>query len=49
MHSEMAEGTYSRGEHGIIEGADHFSPVTDRRHAEVVSGTIEQVVAQARI
>jgi hypothetical protein len=41
MHFEIAEGIYLRCEHGIIEGVDHFSPVTDRRHAEAVSGTIE--------
>jgi hypothetical protein len=49
MHSEMAESISSQGEHLILEGADHFSIVADRRHAQAVAVAVEQVVEGTQI
>jgi pimeloyl-ACP methyl ester carboxylesterase len=48
MHSEMAQKISSQGGHRVIEGADHFSIVTGRQHAETVAGIVEEVVEQTR-
>ncbi|HSK86477.1 MAG TPA: alpha/beta hydrolase [Rubrobacter sp.] len=47
-HSEMAESLSPNGEHRIVGGADHLSIVTNQRHAEAVSGAVEDVVEQGR-
>ncbi len=48
MHSEMAESISFQGEHRVVEGADHFSIVTDQQHAEAVADIVEGVVEEAK-
>ncbi|MDQ4128293.1 MAG: hypothetical protein M3151_10170 [Actinomycetota bacterium] len=45
MHEQMARGLSFRGEHRLVEGADHLSPVTDHEYALEVA--VSEVVRQA--
>lgn len=47
MHERMALNLSSRGEHRIVEGADHLSLVTDREYAGEVADAVSLVVRES--
>lgn len=48
IHQQMAKTLSSRGEHRVIEGADHVTLITDRAHAKEVVAAVREVVEVGR-
>lgn len=47
LHDRLAATLSARGRHVTVEGADHLSIVTGRRHAEAVTAAVHDVLAVA--
>ena len=48
MNERMALGLSSRGEHRVVQGADHLSIVAEKRYAGEVIDAVRGVVEKAR-